>query len=212
MKREVVKPAHISVLTSGEALRLVGEGEGGWAIRRHAIGEFTFDGLVVGDLLCGDYNELEWPSGTPPTKALAYSVVAEVGPKHERTCFLGLCFQDVPVARWQQSGVSCGVDAGVSGFVSADRVELIAEDEELLAKCEGPDLLHGTHLDLDGRSFVLSSSGWGDGLYDVHWGLAEDGTPAWVAIDFRFPSPAGPPSSPTVSKSARGSSRGGSRP
>ncbi len=185
MSAAMSEPAHISALTSGEARRLTGEREGPWSLRRHAIGEFRFDGLVVGDLLCGDFNRLEWPSGgTPPHQAMAYSVLAEVGPKHERTCFLGLRFSEAPVAFWEASGVACGVDAGVAGFVSADRLTMIEADEALLDKCEGPDLLWGKHLDLDGHSFVLASSGWGDGLYEVYWGFAEDGTPAWVAIDF----------------------------
>jgi hypothetical protein len=135
-------------------------------------------------LFCEDYNLLEWPAGTPPTKATAYTVLAEVGPKHDRTCFLGLRFSDAPVDRWELAEVCCSVDAGVAGFVSADRVEIL--DEGLLDTCHDQDVLRGLHVDLEGRGFVLSSTGWGDGVYEVVWGLGADGIPVWVAIDFEI--------------------------
>lgn len=177
-------PVHISVLTSGEPLHLSGDGDVEWTVRRHEIGAFEFDGLVVGDLFCEDYNRLEWPCGSPPNMAMAYSVLAEVGPKHERSCFIGLRFSDGSVERWQAADVCCSVDAGVAGFVSADRAESL--DEDLLDTCHDHDLLRGLHLDLDGRGFVLASTGWGDGVYEVYWGLGADGVPVWIAVDYEM--------------------------
>src|SRR4051794_16188237 len=126
----------------------------------------------------GDYRVFVTVGGSP-------------GSPFEQVAFASLVVSDAPTVSWVD-GTSVAVDGGTAGFTSAEGSERLAlgETEKAGASDAAFDSLTA-HDDLitevpigDGLDLALFTSGYGDGLYDVHVGLDANGKPTRYVMDF----------------------------
>ena len=181
------EPYFFDRFVTDEPLSIEGDQDGEtWRLERREIGAAHFDGLVCGDLLCGDFCPIDEAGWQGPVDARGFSLAAQLAPDHTRVAALALCKGDpaAPVVSWERTPAGAGVDAGVAGFLSADRLDVVRNDEGLLDELERIDSWDGLVRDLQGASMVLSSSGFGDGFYTLWAGYDADERCTWLALDF----------------------------
>lgn len=122
----------------------------------------------------------------PVASATGYQFISVLGP-----AAADLTSAPVPVSWHEAMGGKgthvVGVEAGTAALADAER--LLTLDHRTWQRIE--DTLLDTDAGLladpgNGSAPVgaFSRSGWGDGGYGVYWGLAEDGAPLHLVIDF----------------------------
>lgn len=122
-----------------------------------------------------------------------------------RVAFLTMIFSRQPVERYELAlmeghdaeGSGLSVDVAMAGFTDAAEVERLDEERGELDVIGAPDSAFKLRRDLYQLANIYTlgqppvtiaacSSGWGDGLYFAYWGLAADGSPAQLTIDFKL--------------------------
>lgn len=160
-------------------------------IRVREVGRLRVDsgGLVVGDL---GYTAREL---RPLHRAIAageYPVEVAIVADHVAAARLRL---GRPAVTWyaamsaHRHGHVIGVDAGNVAFIDLGALTevTVGEKEEVFAEYASlPTAPAVMVADLAGHpsAVAIVESGYGDGGYPVVWGVADDGTPAEVVVDF----------------------------
>jgi hypothetical protein len=157
------------------------------------VGEFLFDAEPLA---------ITVPPGAYRVRATLARYADE---EFENVALLSLDLSDRPTARWLDAG-TFAVDGGSAAITSVETRDLLnrlfdASEADWLAlngamyrSLEDHDYL-ATLIGLGPeRDLAIASSGTGDGAYPIYVGLAADGTPTRVVLDFyllnfEWPSP-----------------------
>lgn len=165
------------------------------------LGRATFDGILACDPFdasmpareAGDIDgpPVVWPGpGALPRTADAFALVADFGLGGQAAALL-LRFDGpaVPPARWARGEATAYTDCDTAGFVSAPLRALIAEEKEsdaLRGEFDGgAGSETGIILEREGQSIVVAQTP-DEGGYETWWGLARDGQPVCLAVDFEL--------------------------
>lgn len=184
----------------GSLLRQVRAGESGLVVQPVGPLHVSTGRLVCCDPLTGlDSSALierQVPIGQFPFEVWQ----ADLGGWGMRPAFAVLRVAEAVPVRWEEAG-SFSVDTGLACIGDAWTIERaavadaahVAADPErngegrLLPLLEASDTAAGVLLSLPETgtgNLAICTSGIGDGVFDVVWGLGEDGTPALLLVDF----------------------------
>jgi hypothetical protein len=174
-----------------EATRFVDEDGHIVDVRRVALGTIDVDGVAIGDPLTGSVGEVPSPAGPVAGPGLAVELaVAAFDNGDERVAAARLQISDATVERWVEADAVLEVDAGTGAIASAAAVQALYEREDvgerILAELDSTyrATWSAAIVDAAGADVAVFSSGFGDGVYQGWWGLAADGTPVVLAVDF----------------------------